>query len=70
MCLLIHFVLKNVYVPFENFKYHVSIFYKLELLSFEHGIPISHKMWDIICGSFVRVHSSFSSPSTNTLAHW
>ena len=38
------FVLKNVYVPFGNLKYYVSIFYKFELLSFEHGNPISHKM--------------------------
>ena len=29
MCLLIHFVLNNVYVPFGNCKYYVSIFYKV-----------------------------------------
>ena len=37
MCLLIHFVLKNVYVPFGNYKYYVSIFFMFELMSFEHG---------------------------------
>ena len=29
MCLLIHFVLKNVYVHYGNCKYYVSFFYKV-----------------------------------------
>ena len=43
MCLLIHFGIKNVYVPFGYCKYYVSVFIRFELLSFEHGSPISHK---------------------------
>ena len=37
-------------------------FIRFELLSFEHGNPISHKMWKKFCGAFVRVKSSFLSP--------
>ena len=56
MCLLIHFVLKNVYVPFGNCKYYVSIFIRFELLSFEHGYPIYHTKCEIeLPVSFVRV---------------
>ena len=38
------FVLKYVYVPFGNCKYYFLSFIWFELLSFEHGNPISHKM--------------------------
>ena len=34
MCLLTHFVLKNVYVPFRNCKYYVSIFHKVWVVEF------------------------------------
>ena len=65
MCLLIHFVLKNVYVPFGTANIMFLSFIRFGLLSFEHGNPISHKMQNIIqfCGSFVRVQSSFQSYS-------
>ena len=33
-----------------------------ELLSFEHGNPISHKMYNIILLLFVRIQSSFFQP--------
>ena len=33
-----------------------------ELLSFEHGNPISHKMYNIIVLLFVRIQSSFIQP--------
>ena len=52
MCLLIHFVLKNVYVPSGNCKYYVSIFYKVWVIEFEHSNPISHKIWNIILWLF------------------
>ena len=44
MCLLNHFVLKNVYVPFGSCKYYVSIFYKvadLFLFYYEGGFMMS-----------------------------
>ena len=36
-------------------------FIKYELLSFEHGNPISHKMYNIILLLFVRIQSSYLS---------
>ena len=42
--ILAHFVFKNVYVPFGNCKIMYLSFIRFELLSFEHGNPISHKM--------------------------
>ena len=38
MCLLTHFVLKNVYANM------FLSFIRFELVCFEHGNPISHKM--------------------------
>ena len=38
-CLLIHFVLKNVYVPFGNCKYYVLYFIRFELLSYNMVTP-------------------------------
>ena len=35
---------------------------RYELLSFEHGNPISHKMYYIIVLHFVRIQSSFFQP--------
>ena len=32
--LTIYFVLKNVYVPFGNYKYYVFIFYKVRVVEF------------------------------------
>ena len=37
-------------------------FIRYELLSFEHGNPISHKMYNIILLLFVRIQSSFFQP--------
>ena len=37
-------------------------FIRYELLSFEHGNPISHKMYNIILLLLVRVKSSFFQP--------
>ena len=37
-------------------------FIRYELLSFEHGSPISHKMYNIILLLFVRIQSSFFQP--------
>ena len=37
-------------------------FIRYELLSFEHGNPISHKMYNIILLLFVRIKSSFFQP--------
>ena len=37
-------------------------FIGFELLSFEHGNPISHKMYDIILLLFARIQSSFFQP--------
>ena len=34
MCLLVHFVLNDVSVPFENCKYYVSILYKVWVAKF------------------------------------
>ena len=37
-------------------------FIRYELLSFEHGNPILHKMYNIILLLFVRIQSSFFQP--------
>ena len=37
-------------------------FIRYELLSFEHGNPISYKMYNIILLLFVRIQSSFYQP--------
>ena len=37
-------------------------FIRYELLSFEHGNTISHKMYNIILLLFVRIQSSFFQP--------
>ena len=37
-------------------------FIRYELLSFEHGNPISYKMYHIILLLFVRIQSSFFQP--------
>ena len=37
-------------------------FIKYELLSFEHGNPISHNMYNIILLLFVRIQSNFFQP--------
>ena len=37
-------------------------FIRYELFSFEHGNPISHKMYNIILLLFVRIQSSFFQP--------
>ena len=37
-------------------------FIRFELLSFEQGNPISHKIWNINLWTFVRVQTSFLSP--------
>ena len=37
-------------------------FIRYELLSFQHGNPISHKMYNIILLLFVRIQSSFFQP--------
>ena len=37
-------------------------FTRYELLSFEHGNPISHKMYNIILLLFVRIQLSFFQP--------
>ena len=37
-------------------------FIKYELLSFEHGSPISHKMFNIMLLLFVRIQSSLFQP--------
>ena len=59
MCLLTHYVLKNVFMYLlETANIMFLSFIRFELLSFEHGNPISHKFQ----GSFVRVQSSFLSP--------
>ena len=37
-------------------------FIRYELLSFEHGNPISHKVYNIILLLFVRIQSNFFQP--------
>ena len=37
-------------------------FIRYEQLSFEHGNPISHKMYNMILLLFVRIQSSFFQP--------
>ena len=37
-------------------------FIRYELLSFEHGNPISHKIYNIILLLFVRIQSGFFQP--------
>ena len=59
MCLPIHFVLNNVYVPFGNCKYYVAIT-RFELLSFEHVNPISHKLRNTILWLFCSGTIKFS----------
>ena len=45
-------------------------FIKYELfLSFEHGNPISHKMYNIILFLFVRIQSSFFQPEVLHFLH-
>ena len=60
MCLLSHFVFKNVYVPLETSNIMFLSFIRFELLSFEHSNPISHKMWIIILWLFGKVTIKFS----------
>ena len=52
MCLLIHFVLKMFMYLLEAANIMFLSFIRFELLSFEHGNPISHKMQTIILWPF------------------
>ena len=45
--------------PLESANIMFLSFISYELLSFEHGNPISHKMYNIILLLFVRIQSSF-----------
>ena len=47
-------------MPLESANSMFLSFIRYELLSFEHGYPMSHKMYNIIL--FVRIQSSFFQP--------
>ena len=44
LLIIIHLVFKNVYIPLETANIMFLSFIRSELLSFEHGNPISHKI--------------------------
>ena len=47
---------------FESANIMFLSFIRYELLSFEHGNPISHKMYNIIMLLIVRIQSNFFQP--------
>ena len=62
MCLLIHFVLKNIYVPYGNANIMFLSSIRFELFSLNMVTPYHSKCDIYFCVSFVRYTQVFFHP--------